>query len=329
MPAPHQTAHPIAAAAAGAAPTSPAQDDLLIVGPGVLGAYAGLLWKARHPSATVVAQTNTPTRHPALASLGLATRTGEEAGGERYGKVLFAAPPSGSADYVGAIKGAVARWDASAPGACFVFTGSAGVVGVDDGSAADEASPTVARGSSPRTDTLLAAEDAVLGAGGCVLRLAGLYHATRGAHSFFLKVPGGVVPGRSGSYMVNLLHYEDAAGLAGAVLGGAGSPPGGAWKSKVFLGCDGSPTTFTDMVAAAASCPATCPGGSPPPTPITFGGPADAPSKGKRMTNPATRAALGGWAPKYESFAAFCAGGGKDAYNSDPRLGRVEGAAHA
>ena len=283
-----------------------------------------------HPNAAVVAQTNTPTRHAALASLGLTPRTGADAGTQRFPRVAFAAPPSGSPDYVGAIQAALALWDSSAPGACFVFTGSAGVVGVDDGSSADETSPTVPRGGSPRTDTLLAAEDAVLGAGGCVLRLAGLYHASRGAHSFFLKAPGGVVPGRAGSYTVNLLHYEDAARLAFAVLSGEGNPPDGAWRSRTFLGCDGAPLTFDEMVAAAVGCPATCPGGVAPPGPISFAGSPDGPSKGKRMTNPATRAALGGWAPKYASFQAFTAGGGKDAWNSDARLGGVaEGAAHA
>jgi hypothetical protein len=37
--------------------------DLLIVGPGVLGAYAGKLWKEAFPSSTVVAQTNTTNSH--------------------------------------------------------------------------------------------------------------------------------------------------------------------------------------------------------------------------------------------------------------------------
>ncbi len=51
-------------------------------------------------------------------------------------------------------------------------------------------------------------------AGGNVLRLVGLYHKTRGAHTFFMKA-GDVA--RPGAYVVNLLHYEDAAGLAAAV----------------------------------------------------------------------------------------------------------------
>jgi hypothetical protein len=41
--------------------------DLLIVGPGVLGAYAGKLWKEAFPDATVVAQTNTTASHERCA----------------------------------------------------------------------------------------------------------------------------------------------------------------------------------------------------------------------------------------------------------------------
>ena len=37
--------------------------------------------------------------------------------------------------------------------------------------------------------------------------------------------------------------------------------------------------------------------------------------RGKRVTNAATRSALG-WRPKYPSFAAFMAGGGKDFYTT-------------
>jgi len=38
-------------------------DDLLIVGPGVLGAYAGWLWKQSHPGAQVLGLTNTTNNH--------------------------------------------------------------------------------------------------------------------------------------------------------------------------------------------------------------------------------------------------------------------------
>jgi hypothetical protein len=54
----------------------------------------------------------------------------------------------------------------------------------------------------------------MLQAGGNVVRLVGLYHAQRGAHTYFLKV--GTVQ-RPGDYVVNLLHYEDAARLSVSV----------------------------------------------------------------------------------------------------------------
>ena len=54
----------------------------------------------------------------------------------------------------------------------------------------------------------------MLAAGGCVARLAGLYHARRGAHTFFLKASK---VERWGGSTVNLLHYEDGALLVAAV----------------------------------------------------------------------------------------------------------------
>ena len=41
--------------------------DLLVVGPGVLGARLGQLWLQQHPEATVTGQTNTSTRHDKCA----------------------------------------------------------------------------------------------------------------------------------------------------------------------------------------------------------------------------------------------------------------------
>ena len=321
-------------------PSTPSGDDLLIVGPGVLGSYLGLLWKAKHPRANVVGQTNTETSHEKLRALGIAPRTNQgvspgvaAAAGGKYPRVLFAAPPSGSADFVGEIQKAIALWDKDAPGACFVYTGSAAVYDVDDGSQCNEDSPLVKKGASERTDKLLAAEDAVLSAGGCVLRLAGLYHAQRGAHTFFLRM--GTVD-RWGGYTVNLLHYEDAARLAEAVLSGAGlsssssndssSSSSSSWRSKAFLGTDGAPITFQDMCDAAVAS-----GVYKTSSPVKFTAEeAAATSWGKLMSNAATREALGGvWQPKYSSFEAFVASGAVDLYGTDARLGGGVGAAHA
>ena len=37
--------------------------DLLVVGPGVLGGYLGKLWKDAHPGSSVVGLTNTANNH--------------------------------------------------------------------------------------------------------------------------------------------------------------------------------------------------------------------------------------------------------------------------
>lgn len=91
------------------------------------------------------------------------------------------------------------------------------VCATEDGSEVTEGCPLVPKGKADSTDRLLDAESAVLGVGGNVLRLVGLYHANRGPHTFFKKM--GEVP-RYGGYMVNMLHYEDAAGLALSVSHG-------------------------------------------------------------------------------------------------------------
>jgi hypothetical protein len=67
-----------------------------------------------------------------LQRLGITPRTREDAAaGGRFPFVVFAAPPSGSADYVGEIRAALDLWDGSGS---FVFTSSAGVYTVEDGS---------------------------------------------------------------------------------------------------------------------------------------------------------------------------------------------------
>jgi nucleoside-diphosphate-sugar epimerase len=139
---------------------------------------------------------------------------------------------------------------------------------------------------------------------------------------------------RWGGYTVNLLHYEDAATLAEAVLSGAGLSSGGdakstssSWRSKAFLGTDGAPITFQDMCDAAVAS-----GVYKASAPVKFTAAAEeaGSSRGKLMSNAATREALGGaWKPKYSSFEAFVASGAVDVYGTDARLGGGVGAAHA
>jgi len=276
--------------------------DLLIVGPGVLGALAGQLWKQRHPGATVVGQTVTENNHPVLRSLGLEPRTRSQAGSERYPFVLYSAPASGAENPLEDIKAALQLWDGRGS---FVYTASGGVYVEDNGGDVDETSPVVARGAGERSDRLLDLEDAVFSASGNVVRYVGLYHCNRGAHTFFLRQ--GTVA-RPGSYLVNLLHYEDAASMAVAALAGDGSG-GKGYRGKLFLGADGVPVTFRDMMDATLRS-------GKFQGQVTFTE-ADEPQRGKRVSNRATREQLG-WAPKYASFASFMDAGGDDAYNRDP-----------
>lgn len=159
-------AGPVAAAAT--ASGRPSGNRLLIVGPGVLGSYAGKLWLDVHGEGCVVGQTNSTTNHakcagllglvgaagllaagsgcpglarspcavsdspPRLAALGITPRTKDAApSGGAFPYMLFAAPPSGSDDYLGELKAALALWDGTG---AFVFTSSAGVYTVEDGS---------------------------------------------------------------------------------------------------------------------------------------------------------------------------------------------------
>ena len=264
------------------------KQQLLIVGPGVLGSHLGSLWLDDHGAGTVVGQTKTTNNHGSLSGLGIVPRAEDIDGTFPY--VAYCAPPSGSEDYAGDVKKALERWDGSGN---FVFTSSAGVFSVNDGSTCDESSPVVPMGANPRTDALLQAEQAVLDAGGCVMRLVGLYHRTRGPHTFFLK-QGEVA--RWGGYLVNMIHYEDAASICAAVLKGQGAE-GQQYRSRVFVGCDDKPVTFEDMMASIEKS-GVLPGH------VVFTEKDGGGNLGKKMTNDATRRQLQ-WSPKYSSIVDF------------------------
>ena len=104
----------------------PSGQDLLIVGPGVLGSYVGMLWQQQYSSANVIGQTNSTTNHdrlryrptalvyncrPCIANcspqsathrlrqMKIEPRTKEGSNDRKFPYVLFSAPPSGSEDY--------------------------------------------------------------------------------------------------------------------------------------------------------------------------------------------------------------------------------------
>jgi nucleoside-diphosphate-sugar epimerase len=274
---------------------------LIIVGPGVLGGYLGHIWKDAFPSALVIGLTNTPNNHTNLRTLGIVPFTRNDAPSAKFANVLFSAPPSGSQDYTSEVKSALDRWDGSGS---FVFTSSMSVCNTDDGGLVnDDLCPLVPMGKSASTDKMRQAEESVLSAGGNVLRLVGLYHAGRGAHTYFLKVKE--VP-RWGGYTVNLIHYEDAARIVQSILS-----KGKSARGHVFIGTDNHPVSFDDMIKACNESGVPALQGA-----VTWTVSEEAStSKGKRVFNDKTREMLGGWKPKYESFVSFMKNGAKDFYS--------------
>ncbi|KAI5650672.1 hypothetical protein M9H77_36677 [Catharanthus roseus] len=258
-------------------------NDLLIVGPGVLGRLVAEKWKEEHPDCEIVGQTVTTDHHAELIEMGINPSVKGISLGQKFPYVIFCAPPSRSPDYPGDVREAASYWSGEGS---FLFTSSSAPYDCNDNGSCDEDSPVVPIGRSPRTDVLLKAEGVVLEAGGCVLRLAGLYKADRGAHTYWLNK--GTVDIRP-DHILNLIHYEDAASLSVAIL-----------KKKlcgrIFLGCDNHPLSrqeVMDLVTKSGKYNKKFEG---------FTGTSD--PLGKKLNNSKTRAEIG-WEPKYPSFAQF------------------------
>ena len=122
-------------------------------------------------------------------------RTAEECEGDgdkKFNHCVFCAPPSGFEDYSSAVKAAVdGLWMGQTEeneGGGFVFTSSGGIYGggndVDVSPIVTESSP-LPSDPTPRVERLIKAENEVLKQeGGSVMRLAGLYLLSRGAHNY-------------------------------------------------------------------------------------------------------------------------------------------------
>jgi len=270
-----------------------------------------------------VAQTATAERHAALRARGFEPRTarpggggaaaaaaGPAAAGPRFPNVLFSAPPSGAAragfaDYPAAVEEAAGQWDGTGT---LLFTGSASVYAGDGAAPVSELSATKPGGDEDeKTDRLLRAEEAVLARGGCVVRLVGLYHSQRGAHTFFLKKQE--VP-RWGGYTINLLHYEDAAELCFRIL--QGGRTGAPFREEIFLGCDGTPITLEDMMAATLASGAYGGGRC-----SLTGAPGGGQPLGKLNVDCSWTRQQTGWAPGRGrgSYAEFMANGARDSFS--------------
>jgi hypothetical protein len=140
------------------------------------------------------------------------------------------AAPNGDA-YSAEVNDARQLWAGVLGEGNFVFTSSTAVYGDSMGNIVNEKFRVDTR--SKRSTNLLHAEESVLTCSGIALRLAGLYTAERGPHTFWLKSKTGLVDSPANGY-INTLHYEDAAEASIAAL--LRGEPG-----EVYLACDDVP----------------------------------------------------------------------------------------
>ncbi|XP_066161571.1 uncharacterized protein [Oryza sativa Japonica Group] len=258
------------------------QYDLLIVGPGVLGRIVAERWQQEHPGCKIFGHTATTDHHSELTQLGIIPSLKGPAV-QKVPYVIFCAPPYRTDDYPGDLRVAASNWNGQGS---FLFTSSTAVYDCSDNGLCSEDSPCVPIGRSPRTDVLLKAENAVLEAGGSVLRLVGLYKSDKGPHIFWLSK--GTFDSRP-DHILNLIHYEDAASLAIAIMKRR-------LRARVFVGCDNQPLSrqeIMDLVNRSGKFDTKFQGFTGTDGPL-----------GKRMENSKTRAEIG-WQPKYPSFTEF------------------------
>ncbi|KAL6615314.1 hypothetical protein ACP70R_037584 [Stipagrostis hirtigluma subsp. patula] len=228
------------------------QNDLLIVGPGVLGRIVADKWKQysqvpitkyasghllienEYPGCKVFGQTATTEHHSELTEIGIIPSLKGSIVGPKFPYVIFCAPPYRSDDYPADLR--------------------------HDG-------PCVQIGQSPRTDVLLKAENVVLEAG---------------------VLSNGTVDARP-DHILNLIHYEDAASLAIAIMKKR-------LRGRIFVGCDNEPLSRQEIMDR-----------------VNRSGKFDYQVSrlhwtdgplGKRMENSKTRAEIG-WQPKYPCFTEF------------------------
>ena len=197
-----------------------AANDLAVIGAGELGSRVAALWKTHLEAigdreARVVAVTRTTRRHEALHARGIDARLIEQFCAEKnetFGRVVLCVNFGELAKNPTVVDESLRCWDASA-GGVYVYTSSTGVLASDAGGQRfDEQAPV---SDEPRAQALYKVEQEVLGSGGAVARLAGLFTRRIGPHSFWVRQ--GELKG-SADGVINMIHYEDAARFVVAML---------------------------------------------------------------------------------------------------------------
>lgn len=254
---------------------------------------------------------------------------------EKFNHCIFCAPPSGFDDYPSAVRKAIDDlWCSDNERGTFIFTSSGGIYG--DGSsnmaAADddinnsnsdtpfivtESSP-LPKHPTPRIEKLINTEREVLKErNGIVIRLAGLYSLSRGAHNYWLgdtvDQTKTEIAGRSDS-LINLLHYDDAAGSVVAALKRRLRPnhddeeskeeekeKDDNDKSELFLISDGHPVTRRQICESSLKNKRY----ENRTIPKFLGSKDNGDPIGKIYDESYTRKVLNNWKPRYESFDDF------------------------
>jgi nucleoside-diphosphate-sugar epimerase len=267
--------------------------DLLVVGAGTLGIRLIEEYKATYPNSRIVACTNTTARHAHLTGLGAeATLTLPTT---PFPSVVFLPTPNAK-DFQSLCKQALDLWAGQEEGA-FIMASSIGVFAKNapEGSKLTESAPVNAS-SSNFSRTLLAAEEQVLGRGGTVMRIAGMYNLRKGRNSFFLK--GGDIMRRSDAY-INLVGYADVVSAAIKIT----QQPPTKVSGQVFIICDGHEQTVESVYIKGHECLRFL--GEQPAAVRFTGGRHTEQTRGALMDNTKTREVLG-WSPRVKSFEEYC-----------------------
>jgi len=275
--------------------------NLKVVGAGHLGVRVAHLWKLKFPDAeiTLATRRNEPQRTAAWKTLGykVSSREEEESGTLTPVKVpyvVFCAPPTGNADYAKGIETSVQTdYDATSPHGAYLFTSSSGVYSENTGGVVTETSPVAS--TVERYALILQGEKHVLAAPrGIVLRFAGLYSKTRGAHHFWLGKGERVTSGSRPNGLINLVHYDDG---AQCVVDALLKAPQLTDDQRLLLVSDGIPISRIDICHAALKCPIYAGKVAP-----DFQGSGDA--DGKKCDSSLVSSVVG-WKPRFVSFEGF------------------------
>ncbi|KAK6254569.1 hypothetical protein QUC31_016298 [Theobroma cacao] len=262
------------------------ENDLLIVGPGVLGRLVAEKWREENPGCQIYGQSVTTDHHHELMTMGINPFLKGNKTDQKFPYVIFCAPPSKTPDYPGDIRMAALSWNGEGS---FLFTSSSAPFDCYDNGPCDEVGWTLyILFSDLNYEEICIHASWTCGCNQYCIHddLNFSYKLDRGAHFYWLQK--GTVDCRP-DHILNLIHYEDAASLSVTILKKK-------LRVQIFLGCDNHPLSRQEVMDLVEKS------GKFSKKFEAFTGTSD--PLGKKLNNTKTRQELG-WEPKYPSFANF------------------------